>query len=81
MYISKNIRVIKPRGMRSAGHVACRGELRNAYKVWSENLKGRPFGRPGVEGRIILEWIRMKFGGEVWTGLIWLRIETSGGPL
>jgi hypothetical protein len=25
--------------MRSAGHVAHMGEIRNAYKLWSENLK------------------------------------------
>jgi hypothetical protein len=27
--------------MRWAGHVALIGEMRNAYKFWSENLKGR----------------------------------------
>jgi hypothetical protein len=35
---------------------------------------------PGVDGRIILRW---SFGNGmgVWTGLIWVRIGTSGGHL
>jgi hypothetical protein len=35
----------------------------------------RPLERPR---RIILEWILVKYGGEVWVGFIWLRIRTSG---
>jgi hypothetical protein len=31
----------------------------------------------GLDGRIILE----EYSGRVWTGLIWLRIRTSGGLL
>jgi hypothetical protein len=34
-----------------------------------------------INGRIILEWIFRKWGGKVWTGYIWLRIETIGGLL
>jgi hypothetical protein len=30
-----------------------------------------------VDTKIILKWI-MKYSGNVWTGLMWLRIETSG---
>jgi hypothetical protein len=33
----------------------------------------------GVNGRIILEWILGK-ECEMWTGFIWVRIGTSGGP-
>jgi hypothetical protein len=35
----------------------------------------------GINGRIISEGILEKQGGKVWTGLIWLRIGTSGGIL
>jgi hypothetical protein len=41
-----------------AGYVARVGEMRNAFKLWSENLKGRDHLEDlGVEGRIILECI------------------------
>ena len=59
LYSSPNIvRVIKSRGMRWAGHVACMGEWRGVYRV----LVGKPevknhLGDPGVDGRIILRWI------------------------
>jgi len=36
---------------------------------------------PGVSGRIILRCIFKKWDGELWTGLIWLRIGTGGGHL
>jgi hypothetical protein len=58
------------------------GEKRNAYRI----LLGKPQGK-GPLGRSRRRWednIRMglrEIGGEVWTGLIWLRIGTSGGPL
>jgi hypothetical protein len=35
----------------------------------------------GIDGKVIVEWILWKEGGKVWTGLIWLRIGTSGGLL
>jgi len=34
-----------------------------------------------VDGRIILKWIFKEWGGEAWTGLIWLMIGTGGGLL
>jgi hypothetical protein len=48
LYSSPNIvRVIKPRRMRWAGHVACMGEGRGMYKVLVGRPKGkRPLGRP-----------------------------------
>jgi hypothetical protein len=41
----------------------------------------RPWGDPGVGGRIILEWIFRKWDVGVWPGLGWLRIGTGGGHL
>jgi hypothetical protein len=46
-------------------------------------LVGNPEGRDhledlGVDGKIILECIIGKYSGKVWTGCIWIRIETSG---
>jgi len=35
----------------------------------------------GVDGRIILKWMCKEWGGETWTGLVWLRIGTGGGFL
>jgi len=49
-------------------------------KYWSENLKGRDQSEdPSTEGRI-LQYILGKQSGKVWTGLIWLKIGTSGRP-
>jgi hypothetical protein len=36
---------------------------------------------PDANGRIILSWIFMNWEVVLWTGLIWLRIETVGGQL
>jgi hypothetical protein len=35
----------------------------------------------GVDDRIILKWIFKQLDGKAWTGLMWLRIGTGGGPL
>jgi hypothetical protein len=55
MYPSLNIiREIKSRRMRWTGHVARMGEMRNAYKFWSGNLRVRDHSEDlGVDGRII----------------------------
>jgi hypothetical protein len=47
LYTSLNIiRVIKSRGMRWAGHVACMGGMRNSYKIVVGKSKGnRSFGK------------------------------------
>jgi hypothetical protein len=36
---------------------------------------------PGVDGTIILRWIFRKSDVKTWTGLMWLRTGTGGGPL
>jgi hypothetical protein len=41
----------------------------------------KPLEDIGIDGKIILEWILENQGGKVWAGLIWIRIETSGGLL
>jgi len=48
LYSSPNIvRVIKSRRMKWAGHMACMGEERGAYRVLVEKPEGRrPLGRP-----------------------------------
>jgi hypothetical protein len=32
-------------------------------------------------GKIIVKWFLQKYCGLIWTGLIWLKIGTSGGLL
>jgi hypothetical protein len=53
-------------------------QRRGAYRVLVGKPEGKiPLEHPGVDGRIILRWIFMKWDG-AWTGLIWLRIVTGG---
>jgi hypothetical protein len=62
---------LKSRRMRWAGHVARMGERRGAYRA----LMGKPEGRnhledPGVDERIILNWISEKWDGDTdWIAL------------
>jgi hypothetical protein len=50
--------------------------------VWWGDLRvGDHLEDTGVVGKIILEWIFMKWDEGAWTGLIWLRIGTGGGLL
>jgi hypothetical protein len=58
------------------------GEKRSAYRILVGIPEGkRPLGRLRRRWRIILRWILEREDGVVWTGLIWLRIGTSGGLL
>jgi hypothetical protein len=58
--------------MKRAEHVARIGEMRNAFKILVDNLKGRDHLEDlAVDGRIILKWILNKWGRRVCTGLIW----------
>jgi hypothetical protein len=83
LYFSPSImRMIKSRRMRWTGHVAGMGQKRNACRILVGKPEGeRPAGRPGLRGRIILKWILERKDGVVWTGVIWIRIGTSGGLL
>jgi hypothetical protein len=62
LYSSPNIiKMIKTGMIRCAGHVARKGEMRNAYKVWLGILKGGDrLEDLGVYGRIILKCILEK---------------------
>jgi len=52
LYCSPNIRVIKSRRIRLAGHIARMG--RGAYRVLMGKPEGKkPHGDPGVDGRML----------------------------
>jgi hypothetical protein len=69
------------RRMRWVGHVARIGAKRNAYRILVVKWEGkRPLGRPRRRW-YILKLILERRDWVVWTGLIWLRIGTSGGLL
>jgi hypothetical protein len=58
------------------------GEIRNAYKIFIGNLKGRDHLEDvGIGGKITLKWILGKQGENLWTGCIWNGTCTSGGLL
>jgi hypothetical protein len=65
-YSSRNIRQIKSRRMRWAGHVAHMGEVRNVYRVLVGKPKGkRPLERPRHRQD---EWIKMDLTEIGWRG-------------
>jgi len=57
------------------------GEIIGVYR----GFVGKPEGKnhledPGVDGKIILRWIFRKWDVRAWTGSVWLRTGTGGGP-
>ena len=77
-----NVRVIKSKRMRWAGHVARMGEERGVYRVLVEKQEAkRPLGRPRRRWWIILRSISRMWDVGIWTELGWPRIETGGGRL
>jgi hypothetical protein len=64
------IRIIRPRRMRWAGHVARMGEKRNAYRLLVGKPEGkRPLGRPR---RRWVDNIRMDVGELGWSDVDWI---------
>ena len=66
LYSSPNIiRAIKSRRIRWAGRVVRTGESIGAYRVCVRRFeRKKPLGRPGINGRIILNRIFRKWNGE-----------------
>ena len=51
--------------------------MRTGFGVGKPEERGHLEGL-GIEERIILKWMLKKQDGKAWTGLLWLRIGTSG---
>jgi hypothetical protein len=67
--------------MRWAVYLARTGEKRNAYRLLVGKPEGkRPLGRPRRTwvDDIRMDLLQMRWDEMVWTGLVWLRIETGG---
>jgi len=66
--------------MRKAGHVARMGEWRGAYRFLVGKSEGTiPLGRPRLGYKRNIKMDLQKVDGELWTGLIWLRVGTGSG--
>jgi hypothetical protein len=67
-----NIRKIKSRRKKWAGHVARTADRRGTERVWVGIPEGRNhFEDLSIDRRIILKWILGKWDAEVWTELLW----------
>jgi hypothetical protein len=60
------------------GHVACRGEMRTAYRILVVKPEGNTRGDLGVHRKIILKWILNTV--RAWTGVNLHKIWTYGRP-
>jgi hypothetical protein len=65
-----NVIMIKPRRMRWAGHAACMGEKRNAYRL----LVGKPEGKKPLRRprRKWVDTIKMDLGAVEWGDVDWI---------
>jgi hypothetical protein len=71
--------VTKSRRIRCAGHVACMGERKGAYRVLMGKPEGkRPLGRPRHRWEYNTKMDLQELGWGAWTRLNWLRIWTGG---
>ena len=65
--------------VRWLGHVARMGERGEVHIGFGwGNMEGGHLQDPDIDGRIILKWIFEKWDGAK-TGMIWLRIWSTGG--
>ena len=62
------------------GHVTLMGEKKNPCTMGKPEGK-RPLEGHGRRGRVMIQFVLKKLYGRTWTGLLWLRIGTSGGLL
>jgi hypothetical protein len=67
--------MIKSRRIRKAGHVARKGRMRNAYKIFV----GKPREKTQLGGlrRIWEDNIRMDLGKIVWAGMDWMYLAVN----
>jgi hypothetical protein len=81
--LSNIIRVIKStRDKMGAARRTHGGDQEYMQAIGKKNLQGRDHLENICKGgRIILKWILNKCSRRVWTGFMWLRIGTGGGPL
>jgi hypothetical protein len=57
------------------------GEKRNAYRILvGKPGRKRPLRRPRCRWEDNIKMYLKEVGRVLWTGLMWLRIGTSGGP-
>jgi hypothetical protein len=61
-------------------HVWERGEVQAGF-WWGNVREEHHWEDPGINRKIILEWIFKKWDVGTWTRLIWLRTGTGGGLL
>jgi hypothetical protein len=52
-------------------------KVRNEYRILVGNMEGTDHLEDlGIDGKTILKWSSKEEGVRVWSGLIWLRIDT-----
>jgi hypothetical protein len=74
--------VLKSREIRRAGHVACMGGGRGAYRVFISRPEGKiPLGGPGSSWEVNIKMDLKEVEWGVWNGLIWLRTGKGSGLL